>query len=113
MLLANAFSLNMLPLTQPLSARMTPLTLEEARAIFAAECLESAVGHATTAAILSQLLDREVPVARQTITFPDHGGALVVAQYTGPRLPEGATTLPDGAQITWVLVRTWPAWWGE
>jgi hypothetical protein len=29
---------------------------------------------------------------------------MLVAQYTGPRLPEGATTLPPGAKIRFILV---------
>jgi hypothetical protein len=31
------------------------------------------------------------------------GDAAIVGQYIGPRLPEGATTLPEGATIKWLL----------
>jgi hypothetical protein len=30
---------------------------------------------------------------------------LIVAQYRGPRLPEGAITLPEGAEIVFFKVR--------
>jgi hypothetical protein len=33
------------------------------------------------------------------------GDEAVVAQYVGPRLPEGATALPEGANFSWFLVR--------
>lgn len=29
---------------------------------------------------------------------------LAVAQYVGPRLPEGTVTLPEGARIEWFLI---------
>ncbi|MBI2642124.1 MAG: hypothetical protein HYW96_00935 [Candidatus Wildermuthbacteria bacterium] len=32
------------------------------------------------------------------------GYPILVAQYVGSRLPEGATTLPTGARIIWFLV---------
>ncbi|MCK7505116.1 MAG: DUF1874 domain-containing protein [Desulfobacterales bacterium] len=56
----------------------------------------SAVGHADTAAVFSSLLGRPVPVERRSIKL-DEGETALVGQYIGPRLPEGATTLPEGA----------------
>jgi hypothetical protein len=32
------------------------------------------------------------------------GEGVLVAQYRGPRLPEGATELPEGATIEWYVV---------
>jgi len=42
------------------------------------------------------MLGVSVPVNRVNVKLT---GPMVVAQYMGPRLPEGATTLPEGAKI--------------
>lgn len=55
----------------------------------------SAVGHADTAAVLSDVLGFEVPMNRAFVTL-DENTELYVAQLVGGRLPEGATTLPEG-----------------
>ena len=55
----------------------------------------SAIGHADTAAVLSDLLGFEVPMNRAFVTL-DEETELYVAQLVGGRLPEGATTLPEG-----------------
>lgn len=63
----------------------------------------SCVGHADTAAIFSEVLGVPVPVARASITL-EKGKEALVGQYSGPRLPEGSTTLPEGATIKWLKV---------
>lgn len=60
---------------------------------------ESCIGHADTAAVISNLLGVDLPMNRQSVTLEENE-TVVVAQYTGPRLPEGATELPEGATIT-------------
>jgi hypothetical protein len=64
-----------------------------------------AIGHIDTAAIVAQQL--EVPVeklhSRISVTMTERD-TLLVAQYRGPRLPEGTQTLPEGARIEWWLV---------
>lgn len=65
--------------------------------------LESAIGHADTARIISNMLGIELPSNRINVKLL-HGEKMIVAQYSGPRLPEGATTLPEGAKIEFVLV---------
>ena len=55
----------------------------------------SAVGHADTAAVLSDLLGFEVPMNRAFVTL-DEDTEIYVAQLVGGRLPEGTTTLPEG-----------------
>lgn len=55
----------------------------------------SAIGHADTAAVLSDLLGFPVPMNRVSISL-DENTELYVAQLVGGRLPEGATTLPEG-----------------
>jgi len=101
MLLMNAFSLNMLT-AHPAVIETRPVSLEEARRLVA-DGFESAVGHADTAAIFSGLLGVPVPMERRTVQLAP-GETALVGQYSGPRLPEGATTLPPGATITWLLV---------
>jgi hypothetical protein len=64
---------------------------------------QSCVGHADVAAVLSELIEFDVPVNRISIKL-NPGDILVVGQYVGPRLPEGATKLPDGARIDWYIV---------
>ncbi len=109
MLLLNAFSLNMLT-TFPASLEIDELTLEEARGLLAETAVESAVGHADTAALFSTVLGLPVPCNRVTVVIDGMRSAnVLVGQYSGPRLPEGATTLPEGASIKWLLVSccTW------
>jgi len=55
----------------------------------------SAVGHADTAAVLSNMLGFEVPMNRVNISL-DEDTEIYVAQLIGGRLPEGSTTLPEG-----------------
>jgi len=104
MLICNAFSLNMLD-TLDVDVRVRPLTLIQAQAI-AANGLESAVGHADTAAVFSAELGVEVPANRVTLTLGS-GDMVLVGQYRGPRLTEGATELPNGARIEWAIVELW------
>jgi hypothetical protein len=63
----------------------------------------SAVGHADTAAVFSSILDRAIEPNRISVKLTRDDMA-IVGQYVGPRLPEGATTLPEGAAIEWWLV---------
>ncbi|OGB93281.1 MAG: hypothetical protein A2Z31_01215 [candidate division NC10 bacterium RBG_16_65_8] len=60
----------------------------------------SCVGHADTASVFGGIFGREVEVSRTSVSLRQ-GDRLFVGQYTGPRLPEGATTLPEGATVTW------------
>ena len=99
MLLLNAFSLNMISGDANVAVR------EVSRAVaasLAANC-PSAVGHADTAAVFSNVLGVPVPCNRATVALKD-GDLALVGQYSGPRLPEGATSLPEGAAIKWLVV---------
>jgi hypothetical protein len=101
MYLCNAFSLNMLA-DLPASISVKPMTQSEAQCLAQAGLI-SAVGHADTAAVFAAILGVPVEPARITVTL-NKGDAALVGQYSGPRLPEGATTLPEGATIRWLLV---------
>ena len=63
----------------------------------------SAVGHGETALVFSNVLDVDVPMNRATVSL-EIGDTIIVGQYSGPRLPEGATMLPEGATIKWAQV---------
>ena len=106
MIVTNAFSLNMLPgwrrdpaVTTEL--RVQPVSVEQAQEL-ARRGFVSAVGHADTATIFSVILGVKVPVNRATVTLDAE--PLLVGQYIGPRLPEGVTTLPEGAKVEFFLV---------
>ena len=67
----------------------------------------SIIGHADTAAVVSTILGRDVPCNRASVMLDDED-VLYVAQVVGGRLPEGATTIPDGMELKFyrITVRT-------
>jgi hypothetical protein len=99
MKILNAFSANML--TFPVAVEFAEVAVEEAT-VLAREC-ESAVGHADTAAVFGAVLGVPVQANRATVALKS-GDVALLGQYQGPRLPEGATTLPAGAKIVWLRV---------
>jgi hypothetical protein len=102
-LLVNAFTPGMLSSLNG-NIALEEISVEQARALAATGEYLSVVGHADTAALFTEQLGVEVKFNRQTVKV-GNGDELLLGQYTGPRLPEGATTLPEGAKITWCLVR--------
>lgn len=100
MKLLNAFSLNMVT-DLPVTVVVEEIDLAEAKTL-AIDC-ESAVGHADTAAVFGAMLECPVACNRATVTLQPGDNALV-GQYSGPRLPEGASLLPEGASIKWLVV---------
>lgn len=105
--LANAFSLSMLP-ALPASENPLHLVILPATADYVAARLEdtewqSAVGHAQTAELFTTELGVEVPVNRISVALTSTD-RLFVGQYMGPRLPEGTTSLPEGAEIRWFKI---------
>ncbi len=99
MFILNAFSLNMIVGNADIVVREISPTVA---AGLAAYCV-SAVGHADTAAVFSSVLEVEIPCNRATVALKE-GDVALVGQYSGPRLPEGASTLPEGAAIKWMVV---------
>ena len=63
----------------------------------------SAVGHPDTAAVISDLLGKEVLPNRISISL-EKGDVLYVAQLLGGRLPEGCKSLPEGFQMKFYKV---------
>ena len=105
MVITNAVSLNMLP-TDCKSGGIIfrRISADEAqRLVREAKQIVSAIGHADTARLVGQQLGIELPPDRRNVTLGDE--LTLVAQYTGPRLPEGATELPQGARIEFFTVR--------
>lgn len=104
--LTNAFSINMLNGDADIHFKKISVT-ETARLLSMLPC-SNAIGHADTDAVVRCHLEGvardgglslTIPVGkRETVKF-DTTVILVVAQYKGPRLPEGATVLPVGAEI--------------
>lgn len=99
--IANAFSLQMLDVCKETTVVVTPI--DDPKAVVAGQEFTSAVGHADTANLFSGLLGVDVPAQRINVKLTK-ADTLLVGQYVGPRLPEGATTLPEGARIIWLLV---------
>ncbi len=101
----NAFSLAMLPEAGGLLevTPTDPATVAQALR----EGAVSVVGHASSAAVFAGLLGCPCAENRATVALAQ-GDTLYVGQYSGPRLPEGATTLPEGAAIRWLEVTLHP-----
>lgn len=112
--ICNSFSPGMLPdwrLSPDAGAssiRVEPVTEAQARACIARAEVDghvsfSAVGHSDTARIFSAILGRDVAVNRISVVL-SAADRYLIGQYIGPRLPEGATELPPGARIAWLIV---------
>jgi Domain of unknown function (DUF1874) len=106
----NAFAVGMLDEPE-VSGTSTPLTVtfltaDQARSWLDEGEWESCVGHADTALLMSAMLGVDVPM-RRVSTSLHAGDELLVAAYTGPRLPEGAIALPEGAKLRWRLIHVY------
>ena len=126
-LLANAFSLQMFTDGK---AEATPISLKDAKATvglawtdsgwsagkdrrtgFVSKPFlpaESVIGHPDICRIINEALGLpaqglEYSVRRVSVIL-NPGDTLIVGQYVGPRLPEGATELPEGSTIRWYRV---------
>ncbi|CAB4126535.1 DNA binding protein [uncultured Caudovirales phage] len=97
----NAFSLNMLDCSYSRGIKIDPISAQEASWMM--DGATSAVGHEDTARVFSSILGVEVACNRATVTLEENTRA-IVGQYKGPRLPEGAMSLPEGASLVWCLV---------
>lgn len=69
--------------------------------------VKSIIGHKDICDVINNQLglvgNSKFLVNRETIKLED-GDTLYVAQYCGPRLPEGVTSLPKNADIKWYVV---------
>ena len=102
MYITNSFSINMLNSNQKL--HFTKLSGWNIKRF--TEVAISAFGHEDIARIVSLNTGQEFKQNRISISL-DETSSVLIAQYRGPRLPEGATQLPDGAEIEYWLVSKW------
>jgi hypothetical protein len=100
--LSNSFSINMLP-HEHILVQFDKLDTEYVVKILS-KGFVSAVGHADTAELFSNILGIEVVPNRQSITLSSND-VLIVGQYIGPRLPEGSKKMPKDATIEWWHVK--------
>ena len=111
--LTNAFSLNMLNQPYNMDIRVSEVSKwTAAQVVRRADNLVNAIGHADTDGIIRAMLtgpyDKPLPVGERLSVSIDVGDTVVVGQYSGPRLPEGATALPEGATIKFMVVQVLP-----
>jgi len=102
----NAFSLNMLPEnkeTDRLYVEVNEVSIQRTKSVLRYKGIESCIGHTDTANILSNLIGMVIPANRVSVTL-EIGEPALVCQYSGPRLPEGSTTLPEGAQFKFMEI---------
>lgn len=100
--LLNALSLNMASSPSGFF-RWKKVTVEEAKALLTENEFSSAIGHQDLATIVSSILGLPIEANRVNVLL-EPGDLAVVAQYRGPRLPEGTTQLPEGAKVEFYLV---------
>lgn len=97
MKLLNAFSLQMLDLTESTSVKFIPCSSKVLVELKRDNALESFIGHQDLANIL------DVPMNRSFATL-GKGEKALIAQVVGGRLPEGTKEIPDGMEIKFVIV---------
>ena len=117
MFILNAFSASMIDLEPveagdrigdllqaacPVNVTFKVITEQQASALLA-NGFVSAVGHADTAALFSNILGVDIRPNRVSVRLTE-GEQALLGQYSGPRLPEGTLVLPEGAKITWIKV---------
>ena len=104
----NGFSTNMIDWVKYpyLGFTINSLTPEQAQDIILTEKnWKSIVGHADTASIFNEIFsDIQIKTNRETVSLNVAHDKLLIGQYRGSRLPEGATSLPEGATIQWLYL---------
>lgn len=100
--IGNAFSFNMMAIDDFSLIRVKKVSPSDIP-----HDVESVIGHPDTATVVSNILGFETPFNRANLVL-NSDDVLFVAQYKGPRLPEGATQLPDGATLEFLEIRFKP-----
>jgi len=93
-ILCNAFSLQMVAC--PATIKFEEVSIDSVAGALSG--FTSAIGHADTAKIVSNILGVEVAMNRISVSLTSET-ELFIAQVVGGRLPEGCTTLPEGVSI--------------
>lgn len=118
-ILTNAFSLNMLNISLMADIRIVPLTDWQAAQICSSAQKRNefinAIGHADTDNVVRNTLAgswgsnaKNLPAGQRLSVEMTKTTTLIIAQYKGARLPEGATTLPEDATIEFFQVQILP-----
>lgn len=102
-IITNAFSANMLDESKSSLVLFNPIPVEQAAIIAKSEEWESSLGHEDIVNVVNAQLGTSFKMNRRTDIL-ETGDAILLAQYKGPRLPEGATTLPEGARIQYYMI---------
>ena len=81
-----------------------PITTATAKeCLYMSDKIDSFIGHADTAAMVG--VDLELPLVPNMEKYVfSQSDTIIVAQYTGPRLPEGCKSLPEGSKLDYWLV---------
>jgi hypothetical protein len=87
-IIANAFSLQMVPYEDALVRIRKIKNIEEIKQLLQTTPFTSAIGHETTARVLSKLLSINISTNRVSVTL-EPGVVLIVFQLLGGRLPTG------------------------
>ena len=101
--LSNAFSLQMLDMSHPNTISTALTSIDDVKAALSESTFTSAIGHADTAIVVSNILNIPIDPNRISIKL-GNDDILYVAQVVGGRLPEGATTIPAGMSISFIKV---------
>jgi len=101
MKLVNSFSLNML---EQLPCNLRIEEVFEATKIVKCVKVENCIGHADTDRIVRRILGNCIPPGKRETIQVALNETVLLAQYIGQRLPEGATELPEGAEIRFFAV---------
>lgn len=102
MKLFNAFSLQMIDIDIMANVQFEAINKEKAARLLS-NSVDSYIGHADTAAVVSNILGIQVECNRR-FGHIDKGETAIVAQVVGGRLPEGCTKLPENMKIKFYKV---------
>ena len=97
--ISNAFSFNMMSIEDDIVIRVRKVSPSDIP-----HDVESVIGHPDTATVVSNILGFDTPFNRVNLVL-SNDDVLYVAQYKGPRLPEGATQLPEGATLEFLEIK--------
>jgi len=104
MYITNAFSLNMIK-DNNVTVSIISVPTESVTELLTAGMLQSAIGHSDTAAVVGNMLWEGFSFEANRVSISlERGESIIVAQYKGPRLAEGATKLPEGAVVEFSIV---------
>ena len=103
---SGAMVLGLIPVGEEITVKWSHPTTEQVKEIInnaPEDGVESTVGHKDVANVMSVMLGIEVPWNRISLRLKK-GDVLIWAQMVGPRLPEGATSLPEGTTLEWMMI---------